>query len=279
MSDSTAPRLHPEATPDPAVLVWVVAPGPVSGIVDSDARDPLPPALSALVADGVLDRVRVRPGAVTTTLGSSGSWRELGPRVRSAILADLDQVPWPEPTLPEQTGDTKQLAQHSARGSVIEAGASGVTAADSAASGAAAAASAANARESSLRDGGGHRADDAALAESVRQLLGGPVGAVAASHGGSISFVAAHDGVVDVALHGACHGCPAAENTLGRRIEAELKRRHPGVRQVRQVDAAGRPVKVSSGRLHENNPARAGRSGRVGLRLLPPRNPRGQRES
>jgi len=195
--------LHPETTPDPAVLTWVVAPVRVAGVLDSDRGDPLPAGLAGLFSDGVLGRVRVLPGRVTTTLADGRDWATDGARVRSAIHADLAaDEPWPErPAVDEPA-----------------AGAGG--------------------------DEPVSRGADLAVAEGVRELLDGPVGAVAAAHGGSIRLVDVHDGVVDVELHGACHGCPAAENTLGRRIEAELRTRYPEVRSVRQVDAHGRGVPV-----------------------------------
>lgn len=199
------PALHPESTPDPAVLVWHVAPGPVSDLVDSDAGDALPPGLAGLVSAGVLARVRARPGLVTTTIADDKTWTTHGASVRTALYDDLSALaagtPWPTP-------------------------------------------------EGKASDGGGVPVDDEQVAAEVRRLLDGPVGAVAASHGGSISLIGVEGGVVTVELHGACHGCPAAENTLGRRIEAELRRLHPGVREVRHAGAgecardhaAGRPL-------------------------------------
>lgn len=199
------PSLHPESTPDPAVLVWHVAPGPACGLVDSDTGDALPPGLMGLVSAGVLVRVRFRPGLVTTTIADDKTWATHGASVRSALYDDLAALaagtPWPTPA-------------------------------------------------GKASDGGGQPVDDGEVAAEVRRLLDGPVGAVAASHGGSISLVGVDDGIVTVELHGACHGCPAAENTLGRRIEAELRRHHPGVREVRQAGAgecapgrtAGRPL-------------------------------------
>lgn len=184
--------LHPEPIPDPAVMVWHVAPGPVKGTLDSDAGDPLPYALARLVADGILVRVQARPRLVTTTIADGKTWAVHGPAVRSALHADLSDLAagtaWPE----SSTGTSS---------------------------------------------GGGVPVDDREVAAQVRHLLDGPVGAVAASHGGSISLISVRDGVVTVELHGACQGCPAAAHTLGRRIESELRRHHPGVKEVRQAEA------------------------------------------
>lgn len=67
------------------------------------------------------------------------------------------------------------------------------------------------------------------------------MGAVADSHGGAIRVVGVTDGVVEVELRGACRGCPAVGVTLGHRLEAELRRRHPGVREVRATEDTNGP--------------------------------------
>ncbi|MFB7243848.1 NifU family protein [Streptomyces populi] len=89
--------------------------------------------------------------------------------------------------------------------------------------------------------------DDASLYRAAQEVLAGEVGAFARSHGGDIDLVDVHDGVVTVRLGGACHGCPAAWFTLHRRLERGLRRRHPGLREVRAtgspVSLFGRPAK------------------------------------
>ncbi|WP_066972246.1 NifU family protein [Streptomyces sp. NRRL F-4489] len=77
--------------------------------------------------------------------------------------------------------------------------------------------------------------DDDLLAAAARDLLAGPVGAFARSHGGSIELLGVRDGVVTVRLGGACHGCAAAWLTLHWRLERELRRRHPGLRELRNA--------------------------------------------
>ncbi|MEU6273203.1 NifU family protein [Streptomyces populi] len=79
--------------------------------------------------------------------------------------------------------------------------------------------------------------DDAALYRAAQEVLAGEVGAFARSHGGDIDLVDVHDGVVTVRLGGACHGCPAAWFTLHQRLERRLRRRHPGLREVRATGA------------------------------------------
>ncbi|MFF8534424.1 NifU family protein [Streptomyces sp. NPDC015532] len=86
--------------------------------------------------------------------------------------------------------------------------------------------------------------DDALLYGAAREVLAGPVGDFARSHGGSIDLVGVRDGIVTVRLGGACHGCPASWFTLHQRLECQLRRRHPGLREVRnaasQVSLFGR---------------------------------------
>jgi Fe-S cluster biogenesis protein NfuA len=57
------------------------------------------------------------------------------------------------------------------------------------------------------------------------ELLSGSVGALAASHGGSIELVSVVDHAVTVRMLGACHGCPGAVSTLRDVLERELRER------------------------------------------------------
>ena len=83
--------------------------------------------------------------------------------------------------------------------------------------------------------------EDEAILRSARELVGGPVGAVADAHGGVIRVVGVTGGIVEVELAGACRGCPAVGVTLGRRLGTELRRRHPGVKEVRSAEDTGCP--------------------------------------
>ena len=76
--------------------------------------------------------------------------------------------------------------------------------------------------------------DTAELAAIAAELLSGPIGALAESHGGSIELVSIEGDSVNVRLSGACHGCPAAAGTLYDTLQRELRRR------------SGRDVKVNS---------------------------------
>ncbi|MEZ0353576.1 NifU family protein [Mycobacterium sp. pR1184] len=63
------------------------------------------------------------------------------------------------------------------------------------------------------------------LVAAVQELLAGPVGALAASHGGSIELVSVVGHQVTVRMAGACDGCPGASATLRDALERELRRR------------------------------------------------------
>lgn len=67
--------------------------------------------------------------------------------------------------------------------------------------------------------------DGSRLAEVATELLAGPIGSLAESHGGSIELVSATDNEVTVRISGACNGCPAVDSTLHDRLERELRRR------------------------------------------------------
>jgi Fe-S cluster biogenesis protein NfuA len=74
--------------------------------------------------------------------------------------------------------------------------------------------------------------EDEPLRRAAHGLLDGPVGDLARSHGGHIELADVSAGVVRVRLHGACYGCPAARLTLRHRLEQQLRRQYPDVREV-----------------------------------------------
>jgi Fe-S cluster biogenesis protein NfuA len=68
--------------------------------------------------------------------------------------------------------------------------------------------------------------DDAGrLSAIAAELLAGPIGELAESHGGAIELVSVDRDNVNVRLAGACHGCPAAAATLHDKLQRELRRR------------------------------------------------------
>jgi NFU1 iron-sulfur cluster scaffold homolog, mitochondrial len=67
--------------------------------------------------------------------------------------------------------------------------------------------------------------DTSRLAAIAAELLAGPIGALAESHGGSIELVSVVGHNVTVRMSGACHGCSAAGSTLHDKLQRELRRR------------------------------------------------------
>jgi len=63
------------------------------------------------------------------------------------------------------------------------------------------------------------------LTRAVQELLDGPIGDIAVSHGGAIELVEVTGDQVLVRMSGACHGCPASDSTLYDRLQHELRRR------------------------------------------------------
>jgi Fe-S cluster biogenesis protein NfuA len=74
------PLLHPQTTDDPRLLRWMTG-----GRQLPDRA----PQLTALVDEGVLERVETGPGEARTWLAENRSWAVDGPRVRSALFGAL----------------------------------------------------------------------------------------------------------------------------------------------------------------------------------------------
>jgi Fe-S cluster biogenesis protein NfuA len=74
------PLLHPQTTDDPRLLRWM------TGERHLPNRTP---QLTALVDEGVLERIETGPGEARTWLAENRSWAVDGPRVRSALFDAL----------------------------------------------------------------------------------------------------------------------------------------------------------------------------------------------
>ncbi|MDR2934391.1 MAG: NifU family protein [Candidatus Adiutrix sp.] len=57
--------------------------------------------------------------------------------------------------------------------------------------------------------------------------------------GGDIELIDVKDGVVQVSLTGACHGCPMSEMTLKHGVEKALKESLPEIKAVVPVNKHG----------------------------------------
>ena len=75
------------------------------------------------------------------------------------------------------------------------------------------------------------RPDDAVEAR-IRTILETEVAPYVEQDGGEITLVGFRDGVVEVALRGACEGCPSSTITLKMGVEARLREEIPEVQSV-----------------------------------------------
>ncbi|MPV87366.1 NifU family protein [Georgenia ruanii] len=203
--------MHPVTGADPAELRWVVPAGavPVAGPVAA-----APGALGGLLGDGTLARVVAEPRAVVTRLGAGHSWPADGARVRTALHEALAT---PAGWTVRATAD-RATADRATPTRVGDAEAGPGT-------------------RTGLADGSGR---DATLRAAAEDVLAGPVGDLARSHGGHIELADVRDGVVEVRMSGACHGCPAAAVTMHARLERLVRERCDGLVEVREVGAPTR---------------------------------------
>jgi len=73
--------------------------------------------------------------------------------------------------------------------------------------------------------------------ERVAEVIG-MIRPLLQAHGGDIQLVeVTDDGIVKVVLQGACKGCPMAQITIHRGVEAKLKEEVPEVQKVVPVEA------------------------------------------
>ncbi len=77
------------------------------------------------------------------------------------------------------------------------------------------------------------REEDAEIIASINELLETRVRPAVAGDGGDIAYRGFADGVVYLALQGACSGCPSSTATLKHGIESLLKHYVPEVVEVR----------------------------------------------
>lgn len=187
---------HPEAVPgDPATVRWIVPAG-LLGMVGPVGRCPAP--LAALREDGDVRAIVAEPAALRLTLAPGRSWRADGARIRAALVDALGQLRDGIAALAPETvalGMPALLDPHRP-----------AAAADS---------------------------PDAILQAAVDEALAGPAGQYLRSHGGTVRVVSAEDGTVVLDLGGTCRSCPARGFTLQMRLEAEIRRLYPDLREVR----------------------------------------------
>jgi Fe-S cluster biogenesis protein NfuA len=78
-------------------------------------------------------------------------------------------------------------------------------------------------------------AEDAETVETIKELLETRVRPAVAGDGGDITFRGYRDGVVYLAMKGACSGCPSSTATLRHGVENLLRHFLPQVRSVEPI--------------------------------------------
>ena len=74
------------------------------------------------------------------------------------------------------------------------------------------------------------------VVDIVTQLLNKHIRPAAQEDGGDILFQSYEDGVLNLSMHGACHQCPYARNTLKDGVEKVILSMVPEVKQVTAVE-------------------------------------------
>ncbi|MCI0467067.1 MAG: NifU family protein [Beijerinckiaceae bacterium] len=77
--------------------------------------------------------------------------------------------------------------------------------------------------------------DDAETVSTIKKLIESHVRPAVTGDGGDINFRGFRDGIVYLAMKGACSGCPSSTATLRHGIENLLKHYVPDVRSVEQI--------------------------------------------
>jgi len=70
---------------------------------------------------------------------------------------------------------------------------------------------------------------DAEVRAVIQELLDGEVNRSIANHGGQISIVDVHDGVLSIAMSGGCQGCASSSVTLRQGFEVMVRRVAPEI--------------------------------------------------
>lgn len=79
--------------------------------------------------------------------------------------------------------------------------------------------------------------DDDVLRAALEDVLAGAAGGYIRSHGGEVIIQSVRGGRASVRMRGTCSHCPAAGWTLHLRLEAELRKRYPGLVELTAVGA------------------------------------------
>ena len=189
--------IETETTPNPASLKFL----PGRAVMTAGTREfasfeaaEASPLAEAIFDTGEVVNVFFGSDFVTVTVAPGVSWSALKPQVVSILL---DHFVSEAPLF--KGGDASGIAvPHEAAEMVVE-----------------------------------DREEDAEIVASIQELLETRVRPAVASDGGDIAYRGFQDGVVYLALQGACSGCPSSTATLKHGIEGLLKHYVPEVLEVR----------------------------------------------
>jgi Fe-S cluster biogenesis protein NfuA len=82
-----------------------------------------------------------------------------------------------------------------------------------------------------------HTGENSEIVDQIKELLDTRVRPAVAQDGGDITFHGFEEGIVYLAMRGACAGCPSSTMTLKMGIENLLRHYIPEVTEVRPVEA------------------------------------------
>ncbi|MEO0468625.1 MAG: NifU family protein [Bacteroidota bacterium] len=80
-----------------------------------------------------------------------------------------------------------------------------------------------------------HRRSDEAVIELITDLLDRHIRPAAQEDGGDIVFESYENGILNLSMHGSCHGCPYARQTMKEGVEKVMNNMVPEVKQVISV--------------------------------------------
>lgn len=180
-----------------------------------DSYDHSPFAERLFAIDGV-EAVFLGSDFITVTKNPNSDWYALKPSILGLIVEFLTSK---TPLI--TTANVKQTAQPSQRAPQASHGCGGAV----------------SEPQVRLNDLPETNMDDPIVQEIVA-LINDRVRPAVAQDGGDIIFKAFHEGIVYLALQGACSGCPSSRVTLKNGVENMLKYYVPEVREVQSVEAA-----------------------------------------
>lgn len=80
-----------------------------------------------------------------------------------------------------------------------------------------------------------HRRSDDVIAQMVTDLLNAHIRPAAQEDGGDIVFESYQNGVLNLSMHGACHKCPYALQTIREGVEPLLTQQIPEIQKVTAI--------------------------------------------